>query len=101
MIVASELEDELAPQRAADAVVEVAEVAGREVVLEVARVVVTRDVEDLDADGRVVALEDEPLRHLAIERHEGRIAAGLVARADVVAVLVDERVREAGADVEH
>src|SRR2546430_781627 len=89
-----ELEDPFPAERAADGVVERAEVRARDVRLVVARVEVIGDVEHLQPDRRVVAEEHEPLRDLRVERDERRIAAGRVARADEVAVGVDVRQRK-------
>ena len=63
-----ELEDPLPAERAADGVVERAEVRARDVRLVVARVEVIGDVEHLQPDRRVVAEEHEPLRDLRVER---------------------------------
>src|SRR5205823_924191 len=90
----SQLENPLAAERAADAVVECAEARAREVALIVARVEMIRDVEHLEADRRAVAEDDEPLRDLSVERHEARIPADRVSRTDEVAIGVDVRQRE-------
>src|SRR5262245_9075017 len=58
------------------------------------------DVEDLDANRRVVAEKAQALADLQVERHEERIAASLVAGPDEVPVLVDGRERKPGAQIE-
>src|SRR5258707_3840908 len=83
-----EFEPPLAVERPADAVREGPEGRARKVVLEVARVEMVRDVEHLQTDRGVVTKYPESLAHLQVERHEPRIAAGLVPRADEIPVFV-------------
>src|SRR5262249_48734432 len=97
----SELEDPLAAERTADAVVEFPEALAGEVRLIVARVEVIGDIEDLEADGRLVIEQSKPFGNLRVERHEPRIAPDVVAWPDEVAVRVEVRQRKPGSDVEH
>src|SRR5262245_46802516 len=97
----SELENPLPPEGPADAVLEPAEAGAGNISLIIPGIVVARDVENLQADRGVVTEQAEFLGHLRVERDEARIAAGLVARPDEVAIGVDDREREARADVEH
>src|SRR5262245_20721062 len=96
----SEFVDELAADGPVDAVVEMLEIRRREIALEVARIEVVGEVEDLYADGRSVMEEAQALGDLRVQRHERRIPARLVASADEIPILVDDGVGETGADVQ-
>ena len=60
-----------------------------------------RDVEDLEANRRVVSEHAKPLGDLRVERHEGRESPDAVSRPDKVTVAVDVRDREPRPGVEH
>src|SRR5262245_49082355 len=96
----SELENPFPTKRPAHAVGESSEVGAREIALEVARVEMVRDVEDLQSDGGVVIQDAQTFADLCVEREKGRIPARLVSRANEVSFFVYNRHRKSGADVD-
>src|SRR5207248_2646046 len=95
------LEYPLAPEGAADAVVEAPEVVACQISLVIARIDMIGDVEDLQPDRGVVSEEAELLRDLRVERHESRITADRIARPDEVTIGIDGRQWKACPRVEH
>jgi hypothetical protein len=89
----------------ADAVGKAAEVITRQVVLKVAGIEVIREIEDLQTEFHSVFVEssrktDGP-QNLQIQRGKVRKAPGEIPRPDKVALLIDDRIREARADIQH
>ena len=102
-----ELEVEVAvyAPEAADGVVEDAVIGRREILLNVAGIVVIGDVDDLEAaeelDAVVVEFEVEGILEFQIEAGERGKAAGFIAGANVIPVFIEPGIGEAGVDVEN
>ena len=89
----------------ADAIGKAAEVIARQVVLKVAGIEVIREIEDLQTEFHSVFVEssretDSP-QNLQIQRGEVRKAPGEIPRPDKVALLINDRIRESGSDIQH
>src|SRR5712692_3717427 len=101
----SELKFKLGAEFTRDGVEEAAQARRKDVLLDVARVEVVRDIENLQpGDHLVLLLQDGNLERppdLQVEREEHGEAPGGVARADKVQVVVHVGEGEAGVDVEH
>ena len=89
----------------ADAIGKAAEVIARQVVLKVAGIEVIREVEDLQSQLNSIFAESSRQTNrphdLQIERGKFRKAPGKISRSDKVAVLIDDRIREARADIQN
>jgi hypothetical protein len=90
---------------AAYGVVKIPVVRRAEVLLNVARIVVIGDIDDLETaeklDAMAAVLEIEWVLQLYIETHKSGKAAGSVFLADIVPILVEFGVRETAVGVEH
>ena len=89
----------------ADAIGKTAEVIARQVVLKVAGIEVIREIEDLQTEFHSVFVEssretDSP-QNLQIQRGEVWKAPGAVSLSDKISVLIDDRIREARADIQN
>ncbi len=89
----------------ADAIEKAAEVIARQIVLKVAGIEVIREIEDLQTEFHSVFVEssrntDSP-QNLQIQRGKVWKAPGEISRSDKVALLIDDRIREARADIQN
>src|SRR5215471_853917 len=98
------LDGKLQRKHSPDAVVESAKVGAVQIVLDVARIEVIGNVEDLESTPNPVFVQflgqREGLSHLQVERCEIRVTFA-VPRADKVSVLIDYRIRKALAYIQH
>ena len=89
----------------ADAIEKAAEVIARQVVLKVAGIEVIGEIEDLQTEFHSVFAEscretDSP-QNLQIQCGKVRKAPGEIPRPDKVALLINDRIRESGSDIQH
>jgi len=88
-----------------DAIGKAAEVIARQVVLKVAGIEVIREIEELQTEFHSVFVESSretySPQNLQIQRGKVRKAPGAVSRSDKITVLIDDRIREARADIQH
>jgi len=92
-------------ERSADAIGKAAEVTARQVILKVTRIEVIREIEDLQTEFDSVFVEssrqtDDP-QNLQIQRGKVGKAPGEIPRSDKITVLIDDRIREARADIQN
>src|SRR6266404_6751019 len=89
----------------ADAIEKAAEVITRQVVLKVAGIEVIREIEDLQTEFHSVFVESsretDSSQNLQIQRGKVRKAPGEISRSDKITVLIDDRKREARADIQN
>src|SRR5438309_882953 len=90
----SKLKHPLSTEGPTDAVRKSAKVGARQVRLVIAWIEMVRDVEHLQSDRGGVIEDAQPFAHLHIERHEGRIPAGLIPRSHEIPVGIDDCQRE-------
>jgi len=95
-----EVHFKLGPHGRAEAVEELAEVQAAGVVLKIARIEMVCDIENRGPGAHTLVEKGdlEAFQDLHIERHKGRQAPSLVARADEIQTIIHVRKREAGSN---